>query len=347
MEAHLMRCAFLAAAVASLGASYRTANFVVEAPTPAIAQQLGQAAEACRRDLAIEWLGREMPNWSQPCPITAQVGDHLGAGGATSFVFEHGEVFGWRMTIQGSLVRILDSVLPHEVTHTIFATHFRQPLPRWADEGACTTVEHASERAKQQNMLVDFLRTGRGIAFNRMFAMKEYPRDVMPLYSQGYSLARYLIAQGGRRKFIADLGAGHRRAVVIGAAQKQRQHVGAVFEVRIPARPGDEVVHQAVVPASVSGQPCPRAETLTLHGNPSSSSARAGTSTCQSASPTGASGPATGAPLAASAASPPSSASAAAGTKTAISSPGKKTWPSWRKSAPNRGLLPRRTICGK
>ena len=28
-----------------------------------------------------------------------------------------------------------------------------------------------------------------------MFAMKEYPADVLPLYSQGYSLARYLIEQ--------------------------------------------------------------------------------------------------------------------------------------------------------
>jgi len=149
-----------------------------------------------------------MPNWAQPCPITAQVGDHLGAGGATSFVFEHGEVYGWRMSIQGSLVRILDSVLPHEVTHTIFATHFRRPLPRWADEGACTTVEHPSEKSKQQMMLIDFLHTNRGIAFNRMFAMKEYPQDVMPLYSQGYSVARYLVAQGGKRKFLTFLGDG-------------------------------------------------------------------------------------------------------------------------------------------
>ena len=61
------------------------------------------------------------------------------------------------MSIQGSRQRILDSVLPHEVTHTIFASHFRQPLPRWADEGACTTVEHASERAKQEKMLIEFL----------------------------------------------------------------------------------------------------------------------------------------------------------------------------------------------
>jgi len=210
MEARVLRFALLAAAIGSLGASHRSPNFVVTAPSAQLAREIGEAAEQYRRQLAIEWLGREMPAWSQPCPITAQVADHLGAGGATSFLFERGEVFGWQMTIQGSRVRILDSVLPHEVTHTIFATHFRQPLPRWADEGACTTVEHQSERAKQQTMLVDFLRTGRGIPFARMFAMREYPHDVMPLYSQGYSLARYLVAQGGKHKFLAYLADGMR-----------------------------------------------------------------------------------------------------------------------------------------
>jgi hypothetical protein len=208
MDARLLRCAVLAAALGSLGASYRTKNFVVSAPTPEMARQIGDTAEAFRRDLAQDWLGQPMPNWSQPCPITAQVAENLGAGGATSFVFDRGEVFGWRMTIQGSLERILDSVLPHEVTHTIFATHFRQPLPRWADEGACTTVEHTSERSKQQHMLVSFLRTGRGISFSQMFAMKEYPHDVLPLYSQGYSVARWLVQQGGRQKFLAFLADG-------------------------------------------------------------------------------------------------------------------------------------------
>jgi hypothetical protein len=137
-----------------------------------------------------------------------QAGPHLGAGGATSFMFDHGRPFGWQMNIQGSYERILDSVLPHEVTHTIFATHFGRPLPRWADEGACTTVEHVSEKTKQARFLIEFLTTGRGIAFNEMFAMREYPRDILPLYSQGYSLARYLIAQGGKRKFIDYVGDG-------------------------------------------------------------------------------------------------------------------------------------------
>ncbi len=192
----------------AFAAGYRTPNFVIEAPTSELARKIGDAAEQYRHDLAIEWTGRPLPRWASPCPITADVADSLGAGGATSFVFDRGEVFGWQMTIQGSEQRILDSVLPHEVTHTIFASHFRQPLPRWADEGACTTVEHPSERARQHRMLIEFLTTGRGIAFPQMFAMREYPADVLPLYAQGYSLARFLIERGGRRKYVDFVGEG-------------------------------------------------------------------------------------------------------------------------------------------
>jgi hypothetical protein len=214
MEARIFRAvvttALILVATSTQAGSFRTRNFVVKAPTSAMAEQIGRAAEQYRKELAIEWLGTEMRPWGEPCPIEAQVAPHLGAGGATSFLFDRGEVYGWQMTIQGSLERILDSVLPHEVTHTVFATHFRCPLPRWADEGACTTVEHASERNKQQVMLVDFLQTGRGIPFSKMFAMKDYPADVMPLYSQGYSLARFLISQGGKAKFLAFVGDGLR-----------------------------------------------------------------------------------------------------------------------------------------
>lgn len=202
MAAWCAALAGLMAAPAADAAGYRTANFLVDAPTEPLARRIGDAAEQYRHTLAMEWLGVPLPRWSRPCPITAQVSPHLGAGGATSFVFDKGEVFNWTMTIQGSEERILDSVLPHEITHTIFATHFRRPLPRWADEGACTTVEHPVERARQHRMLIEFLTTGRGIAFPEMFAMKEYPADVLPLYSQGYSLARYLIERGGRPKYV-------------------------------------------------------------------------------------------------------------------------------------------------
>lgn len=192
-------CALSTRAEAS-PAGYKTTNFVVSAPSPELAKEIGDQAEVYRRQLAMEWIGQELPAWSKPCPIHVQLAN--GAGGATSFVFDRGEVFGWKMNIQGSRDRLLDSVLPHEVTHTIFASHFRQPLPRWADEGACTTVEHRSEVAKQERNLIQYLKTGRGIPFSQMFAMKEYPNDVMPLYAQGHSLSQWLIESRGRKAFI-------------------------------------------------------------------------------------------------------------------------------------------------
>src|SRR5215212_10530107 len=107
--------------VAEASAGYKTTNFVVSAPSPQLAKEIGEQAEVYRKQLAIEWLGKELPAWSKSCPIKADVRPNAGAGGATSFVFDRGEVFDWKMNIQGSRERILDSVLPHEVTHTIFA----------------------------------------------------------------------------------------------------------------------------------------------------------------------------------------------------------------------------------
>ncbi len=107
------------------------------------------------------------------------------------------------MRIQGSYDRVLHDAVPHEVLHTVFATHFRQPLPRWYDEGACTSVESPQEKLNYQKLLIHHLKTNRGIAFADMFAMTKYPRDVLPLYTQGWSLSEFLIAQRGRREFVA------------------------------------------------------------------------------------------------------------------------------------------------
>ena len=72
----------LAGAVASMGAAYRTPNFVVEAPTPEIAKEAGQYAEYYRKQKAIQWLGQEMPQWPDPCPLRITITMN-GSGGAT------------------------------------------------------------------------------------------------------------------------------------------------------------------------------------------------------------------------------------------------------------------------
>jgi hypothetical protein len=184
-------------------ANARSENFLVSAPTPRLAQSVAKQAERFRDELAVYWLGKPLPRWNTPCPIKVIAGPQLAAQGVTTY--NRAPVGNFQMKVIGSEQRILDSVLPHEVTHTVLATHFGKPLPRWADEGICTTVEHAEERRKHEAKLREFLSTRRGIAMNRLFLLTEYPNDMLPMYAQGYSVCRFLIEQSGPRKFIAFL----------------------------------------------------------------------------------------------------------------------------------------------
>jgi hypothetical protein len=197
----------LIGAVASLGASYRTTNFDVRAPTPQIAQQVGQWAEYYRREKALLWLGQEMPAWTQPCPLVVTVSME-GPSGATSFNFGRdqygrGQILGMHMQIQGPLDRLIASVLPHEVTHTVFAYYFRCPVPRWADEGGSVLSEDDIERARHDQIVRGILNQGRQIPLRRLLGLTEYPPgQVICLYAQGFSLSDYLVGRSSRQTFL-------------------------------------------------------------------------------------------------------------------------------------------------
>jgi len=198
----------LVTSVVAAAESYETANFLVTAENQQTARVVAEAAEVCRVRLSEHWLGRRMPKWSRPCRVSVNVGS-MGAGGSTTFQFVNGEVLNWRMKLQGSLERILDSVLPHEVNHTVFASYFRRPLPRWADEGAATLFEHSSEQRKQLHLLQSVIGDpAERYSLSDLLGMKEYPEDLrrmLILYAQGYALADFLVQQGGRAAYLKFL----------------------------------------------------------------------------------------------------------------------------------------------
>ena len=186
---------------ASEAAAYRSTNFMVEAPTPEIAKQVAERAEACRVAVAKAWLGETLTPWSAPCPIKVKLTNGE-AGGITSFGFSSGRVSDQDMTVEGRLDRILASALPHEVTHTIFAAFFGQPMPRWADEGASLLSEDRVEHQRHDKIVDNLIGRRGNFPLTRLFTMEDYPRDLMGFYGQGYSVSRFLIEMGGRPRFL-------------------------------------------------------------------------------------------------------------------------------------------------
>jgi hypothetical protein len=190
----------------AFAATFRTNNFIVEAATEQLAREFGEAAEYYRKVKAKEWLGREMPQWQRPCPLTVHIGPD-GPSGATTFDFGQKPIYQF-MKINGPKERLLNSVLPHEVTHTVFAYYFQSPVPRWADEGGSVLSEDDIERANHDRMCRALLNQGRAMRLNYLFSLTQYPSDVMVLYAQGFSICRYLVDQTDRATFLKFVGHG-------------------------------------------------------------------------------------------------------------------------------------------
>lgn len=196
----------LAMTAGANAAVVRTTNFIVETARQDDAEEFARLAEHYRKTKAMEWLGKEMPNWRNPCRLRISV-TNSGAGGATTFDFNGGQV-NQEMQIEGNRERLKNSVLPHEVTHTVFAHFFRQPVPRWADEGGSVYSEDDLERNRHEHMCKQTLNAGKGIQLKALFRMKEYPRDVMTLYTQGHSVTKFLVEKSDRKTFLSFVGMG-------------------------------------------------------------------------------------------------------------------------------------------
>src|SRR5262245_7542152 len=192
--------AFVLCVYPAAAATFRTTNFTVDAASPELARQFGEQAEHFRKLKAREWLGEEMPNWQHPCPIKVTISMD-GPSGATTFDFGKTPISQY-MQISGPKERLLNSVLPHEVTHTVFAYYFRQPVPRWADEGGSVLSEDDIERGRHDQMCRQMLNQGQAMQLGYLFSLKDYPKDVMVLYAEGFSITRFLVDQADRKTFL-------------------------------------------------------------------------------------------------------------------------------------------------
>lgn len=224
----LASLAFASAPVQAGQGSYASANFVVTAASDAVARGIASAAEESRTRFAAEWLDRELPDWKTPVRIVVHESDH-GGDGSVTYERYRGAIENVRITVRGPLDRILEYVLPHEVAHVVLALSFRQPLPRWLDEGVAMLSESQSQRTRQDLTVSQLLTSGSLMPLDRILQVDEYPKDhreLVGFYACSYSLTEYLVAQGGRQRLLLFVRDGGR----VGWERSLQEHYGGSLD---------------------------------------------------------------------------------------------------------------------
>jgi len=161
-----------------------------------------KAAEAARVNIAVYWMGSPLRgDWYKPIPLrVGSEGTGIPASGSTTMKFDKGEVYGWTMRVSGSRTAIIQSVIPHEVQHTIIASITRKPTPRWLDEGMATMLESPVEQATTRRSAIRYMDHAHSL-FHHFDDMR-YPvggnENIIAVYSTGFTFVEWLVEQKGK-----------------------------------------------------------------------------------------------------------------------------------------------------
>jgi hypothetical protein len=188
--------------------SHRSENFVVCAASNKLARQLAADAEKHRKGLALLWLGKELPPWPNPCAIWIARAEAPWKGWG-EFTFYDCKLHSLELYFHGPGTDLVPGLLAHEMTHAVLATHFRQPVPRWADEGAAMLSEGADERQRWRNVMTTVLDAPRRlIRLRRLFKLSHGARDADAFFAQSHAVAGFLVEAKGRSTFLTFVAAG-------------------------------------------------------------------------------------------------------------------------------------------
>jgi peptidase MA superfamily protein len=177
-----------------------TTHFQVAAPDPETAQNVADWAERARRDIVARWFNGVDTGWPRRVRIEVHR-DHPGYF-ATEFTDSVVTITLWARDAH------LESTVRHEVTHAV--VHLRYPsrdIPRWIDEGMAVCNESAVE---QKRLIAPLFQRERRYSVRQLANMREYPRDVLLFYAEGYSLADFLVRKHGERGVVRFLEASFR-----------------------------------------------------------------------------------------------------------------------------------------
>ncbi len=174
-------------------------NFVVMAPGDQTASRVLAEAESLRRELAREWLGKELAEGQGPSIIHVRHDDDLNRGRTWP-------ASGPRSTHHIIWVKsppeLTLSILSHELTHAVLASGVDGPLPIWADEGAASLRDDGERHATRRELLSRLAQSGRWPSLDRVLTADVLDAEDQSGYAVAVSLTEFLLTRGDKQQFV-------------------------------------------------------------------------------------------------------------------------------------------------
>jgi hypothetical protein len=195
-----------AASVSRSAGVARSENFSVYVPDHPTRQQAQQFAERLleraqqfRREIAVEWLGEELPAGAGKTIIYVEYSDveDFGLTWAKDGPERHYHTI-WLHTSPQSAT---GETLKHEIAHSVFATKYPHPnrLPSWVEEGIASRYDNHIRSGARAQLLRFWGRTGRAAQLAPILESTDLKSFDENSYAAATSLVSFLLARGGER----------------------------------------------------------------------------------------------------------------------------------------------------
>jgi hypothetical protein len=192
-----------------------TANFrIMHDQKKTMVENVGKVAEETRLALQKKWFGDVSVEWDGKCSIYLHVNrekyetktKQKNTLGHMRTITQVDGVYSRTIHIPAKEAKLLEDVLPHEVSHSVMAVRFQGKMPRWADEGMAMLAESPAAIDECLGRLAKYKKQDALFALEVMLQTDE-PEHIMTLefYSQSTSVVQFLTKRKGPATFTAFL----------------------------------------------------------------------------------------------------------------------------------------------
>lgn len=194
-----------------------TDHFVIFHRNAYVAEKVARAAEYWYAAIIVHWTapGTYLP-WPRKCSLylyptreamTAATNVPPWVPAVSHVVGRDGQLVDHRLSTYQTVRMLNESILPHELTHIIFPQLIGYPsdLPTWIHECAALLEEPELKRQRFREAVRIYLADRVALDAQRLLSVTGYPPEdeAQRFYAQCHAMAEYLMANGGRTKFLA------------------------------------------------------------------------------------------------------------------------------------------------